>query len=78
MENEHKVSTNASVHAVSYTSLGQRQMGKVTQITLPSNQLTTAISSLLRGTTHSTARRNSRVVQPANHSSERNMYIMGT
>jgi hypothetical protein len=75
--NEHKVSTNFSVHAVSYTSLGRRSMGKGMQITLSSNQLTMDILSLLRGTACSTAQRNSSMVQ-ANHSSEINMSIMGT
>ena len=35
IENEHKASTNASVQADSYTSLGQRHIGKGMQITLP-------------------------------------------
>jgi hypothetical protein len=77
INNEHKVSTNASVHAVSHTSLGQGHMGKGMQITLPSNQLTTDILSLLRGTVRSIARRNSSMVQHANYSSKRNM-CMGT
>ena len=68
------MSTNASVQSVSYTSLGQRRMGKGTQTALPSNQLTEAILSLLRGTNRSTARRNSSMVQHANHSSEK-IYI---
>jgi len=68
MEKGHKMSTKASVKADSYTSMGQRRMGKGMQITLPINQLTTDILSLLRGTVCSTAQRNSSMVQHADHS----------
>ena len=47
MEKGHKMSTKASVQAVSYTSLGQRRMGKGMQVTLPINQPTTDILSVL-------------------------------